>query len=265
MKITIKFRDTILRRISILTILFIFCIIFCIALSDAANISVTSSETLDTVSPQILISVFPKEPVAGEELEVVGQILPDIRMDTEYEVFVYGKKPGSSGFMHCFDAFPDEKGYFSATCIPDISGEWKFRALYCGVSSPTITIVVSLEPYPKESYLTLSAWPRDPMIGETVSFTGHLVDQNDVGLVGKPVSYYVAYAPVCGGLFGGCGSCDYALSWQRFGTVKTGSDGSYSFRLPVVEEGNVVVRTSFDGDDTTYSTRSKALYFSVRT
>lgn len=259
MNVKMDSRDTIPGTKWIIVSLFIFCVMPVIAFSDDN----AAFETSLNVSQPFLISVFPKEPIAGEEMEIVGQIPSGVRMDTEHDVIISSQKPGSGGLVQCADAVPDGEGYFSASYIPEIAGEWKFRALYCGVASQTATIVVSPQVHPAKSHLTLNAWPLDPMVGETVSFTGRLTGRDDSGLAGKTVSRYVARAPACYNFFGGCGFDDDALSWQRFGSSRTGSDGSYSFSLPVVEEGNVAVRTSFDGDGSISPARSNILFFSV--
>ena len=243
----------------IIMFLFIFCVMPYIVFSD----DIEDRESSLIESPGILISVFPREPVVGDELEIVGQIPLGIRLDTEHDIIISSQKPGTGGFIPCADTVPDSEGYFSASCTPDISGEWRFRALYCGVASQTAIIVVSHRQHPAQSYLTLHAWPLDPMVGETVSFTGRLTGSDDSGIAGKTISRYVAKTPACVGFFGRCGYDDTTLSWQRFGSSRTGSDGSYSFSLPVVEEGNVAIRTIFNGDDSTSPARSTILYFSV--
>ncbi len=211
----------------------------------------------------IRLVVIQEDPFVGEEMTIRGQVMPGLLRRTDYSVIIHCQKPGENRIVRLKETVPDSEGFFSASVVPEISGEWIFRAYYCGISK-TLPVQVRPNPHPAVSDLSIQAWPRDPVVGDTVSFSGDLTGRNNAGLAGRQITYYVAYAPVCVGFFGRCGYYDDNLSWERFGSVKTDSRGSYSFRLPVVEEGNVVVRAIYEGDDDTSPAYSSMMYFSVR-
>lgn len=225
----------------------------------------SSAEVSKTGSQGILCTVLPRDPFVDEEIQIIGQVVADVPSLSDHEVIILAQPPGSGGYTPFCDTSPDREGYFECWGIPDSSGEWKFRAYYCGISSETVSVTIRPRPYPEETHLTLEAWPVYPVTGDTVTFSGHLYGRISGGLADKTITYYVARAYACGGILGRCGWYEESLRWERFGSKRTDSQGFYSIQMPVVETGNVVVRTEFEGDESAYPARSRSLYFSVTT
>lgn len=247
-------------RFSFFFILLFLCIAFTSGLCDEPGTSRSSGDQL----PPVLLFVIEEDPYVGQEVTIGGQIVTGLLNRSDYSVIIHCQKPGENRFFRLKETVPDSEGFFSASLTPDVSGEWIFRAYYCGLTSKTLSLTVLPDPHPALSYLTLQAWPRDPATGDIVTFSGELTGRNNAGLGGRQISYDIAYTSVCVGFYGRCGLYHDNLSWERFGSVRTDSRGSYTYRLPVVEEGNVVVRAVYEGDDDTSPAYSPMIFFSVR-
>ena len=182
----------------------------------------------------------------GDLIHLKGTIDHSLVSGTPSDVVILISAPDGSLADTFVLSSPDRHGRFEYILPADVSGKWGFEALYTGLYSPKIDIEVVPSTQPGKTLLTLSGWPTYPRVGDEVIFKGRLSDATGKGIPNREVTYEFATSPL--GCVAGCRGSDRS-GWEPAGSERTDLTGTYSFSLPVMEEGGVSVKVIYVGDD----------------
>jgi hypothetical protein len=247
--------------------------------------SPSSSITSKPILGKVQVTISPFSVSMGDKTlhEIVGYVSGTT---TGVTFTIAGKKDSESEFSDITQIIPDEKGLFVWAVPSSQSSTDLFRVSAKSGSleatsnairftdennettaDPIVTPVKKssaiIKPAPSTdqtiipissnqaeyglSHLTISASTTTPAVGETVTITGRLIDQNGKGISGATVTMdETGY------------SGDDPLT-----TTQTSSDGSFKFTVGVSYAYTVGMQAHYDGDKSHSSADSNTIMFSA--
>ena len=236
--------------------------VFLITVTSAEDITIKDKDSVKLDPDLVKIESETDYVEIGDDIHLSGIIDRSLISGSPSDAVILISAPDGSLADTFVLSSPNRHGSFEYFLPADVGGNWGFEALYTGLYSQKVEVVVVPSAEPGKTTLTLSGWPAYPKVGEDVSFKGRLTDSSGKGIFNREILYEFAASRT--GCIAGCRSSDLAVNeWSPAGYEKTDLTGAYSFILPVVEEGGVNIRARFEGDDQYSPSESRVLGISA--
>lgn len=180
----------------------------------------------------------------GDEIHLSGKIDRSLLFGGRSDTIILISAPEGSLADTFVLSSPDITGSFDYHLPADVGGIWGFEALYTGIYSQKLQVEAIPSDELHKTTLTLTGWPVYPQVGERVSFKGRLSDASGKGISNCQVNYELTRSQ--DGCLTDCMSPH--TEWASAGYESTDLSGEFRFTLPIEDEGWVLVRTVFSGD-----------------
>ncbi len=248
---------TICLRIVLISLM---CMVLVCTVTIGEEIRDKHNNTTHDGPNQVIIDSDSHSVEIGDEIILKGIIDKSLIGGAPSDVVILISAPEGSLADTFILSAPDQHGKFSYKLPADVGGTWGFEALYNGVYSPKVMVDVVPSTKAGKTTLTLSGWPVYPRVGDEVVFKGRLTDSSGKGVPNREIGYQ---SDSSGNESGPNGS-SFGIDWDPLGFGQTDQIGEYSFRIPVVQEGEVHVRVLFPGDGQYTQSESKVISLIVK-